>query len=203
MAIHNMGLSWSILTWKPIENPKQISTWELSRVISQLWFKSHYIESPQQALDLIDQNKALISRRNDIDFCLWIIYILWEYLNWNEDYQENADNTYHQQWNWVNAVRNRKWIISEQIFQILLDTQETENSRETTKISNMDVLWLSQKITEFVVSNADAKERRKVQTLKNILLRNMWLDKHSDWTVLLEEINKKVVKSASTNKKTA
>jgi len=179
MAIHNFWLSSEITWGKILETKNIVSIEEIARKLST-W--THHITSPDEAFDIISSILPNLEANGNIEFYLWVLYVIWEYLNWGDTYNENNTEWYYHIQNAVNSVRNRKWIISKQVAQILDPFHKDIICIET------NFKWLSQAITNFVVTTNSREERRKMQAIKNVLLKKLWLSEQTDWTVILSSI---------------
>lgn len=188
MWLHNMWLSGEVTWWKPIEEVSTQRNNEAQRIILQLSWKTHFIESPEQALDLLHALTDDVSIRSDKEFIFGILYIIWEYLQWWKEYNINGEDNLWLAPDQVNIVRNRKWIISSQVLEVL------NPSTSDIIISDINFNSLSQKIIEFLVWNATSEERRKIQRLWQILQESLNMDtnqKTTNWPNILKETQSK------------
>jgi len=179
MAIHDFWLSSEVTMWNTLKVSDPSSREE---VIEKLSNWKYHLSTPRQAFDLLSNILPTLRADWDIEFYLWILYVVWEYLRWNDEYDESNLDWYHHMQNAVNSARNRKWIISNQVLQIL------DNPKERVTITGIDFKALSQTITNFVVHTESREDRRKLQTIKNVLLDKLWLDWRTDWTIILNTI---------------
>ncbi len=179
MAIHNLWLSPEITGGTPLEISNSTSREE---IIDKLSGWKYHLSTPRQAFELISDTLPKWDIDGNTDTYLWILYVIWEYLRWNDEYNENNVDWYYHIQNAVNSARNRKGILSKQILQIL------DNPQETITVTRVDFKGLSQAITDFVVHTKSREDRRKLQTIKNVLLAKLWLSPQTDWTVILNTI---------------